>query len=86
MSNIDSIREDYNIGDPIRIVCSLGIKEGFIESISENRIKKTDLVNVFKCNNPRCICSTEQELPHIFRQVAPEIQKFRCIYCESKAK
>ena len=39
MSNIDSIKEDYNIGDPIRIVCSLGVKEGFIESISENRIK-----------------------------------------------
>ena len=56
------------------------------KGITENRIKKTDLVNVFKCNNPRCICSTEQELPHIFRQVAPEIQKFRCIYCESKAK
>lgn len=30
MNNIESIKEDYVIGDPIRIVCSLGIKEGYI--------------------------------------------------------
>lgn len=39
MTNIESIKEDYNIGDAIRIKCSLGIKEGFIVSFSENRIK-----------------------------------------------
>ena len=39
MNNIESIKEDYNIGDPIRIVCSLGIKEGYIVDFKENRIK-----------------------------------------------
>lgn len=39
MNNIDSIKEDYNIGDPIRIVCSLGIKEGYIVDFREDRIK-----------------------------------------------
>lgn len=39
MNNIDSIKEDYNIGDPIRIVCSLGIKEGLIVDFREDRIK-----------------------------------------------
>ncbi len=39
MNNIDSIKEDYNIGDPIRIVCSLGIKEGYIVNFKEDRIK-----------------------------------------------
>ncbi len=39
MINIDSIREDYNIGDPIRISCSLGIKEGYIVAFIEDRIK-----------------------------------------------
>ena len=39
MNNIDSIKEDYNIGDPIRIVCSLGIKEGYIVDFKVDRIK-----------------------------------------------
>lgn len=39
MNNIDSIREDYNIGDPIRISCSLGIKEGFIVAFMGDKIK-----------------------------------------------
>lgn len=39
MSNIESIKEDYNIGDPIRIECSLGIKEGYIMDFKEDRIK-----------------------------------------------
>lgn len=39
MNNIESIKEDYNIGDPIRIVCSLGIKEGYIVDFREDRIK-----------------------------------------------
>ena len=39
MNNIESIKEDYNIGDPIRIVCSLGIKEGYIVDFKEDRIK-----------------------------------------------
>lgn len=55
-------------------------------------IKRTKLdlpekiTNVIKCNNPRCITSTEQELPHIFRLVDKENKIYRCIYCESKAK
>lgn len=39
MSRIDSIKEDFKIGDPIRIACSLGIKEGYIIDIKEDRIK-----------------------------------------------
>ncbi|MBQ8344681.1 MAG: aspartate carbamoyltransferase regulatory subunit [Clostridia bacterium] len=56
------------------------------------RIKKyhpalpEQVVNIVKCNNPRCITSTEQELPHIFRLTDAEHRTYRCIYCESKAK
>lgn len=31
------------------------------------------------CHNPKCICQTEQELPHIFRR---EDGVLRCLYCE----
>ena len=41
---------------------------------------------VIKCKNPRCITSTEQELPHVFRLTDREKRIYRCIYCEAKAK
>ena len=44
------------------------------------------LVNVVKCQNPRCITSTEQELDHIFVLTEPENGVYRCIYCEAQAK
>ena len=36
------------------------------------------------CDNPRCISSTEQELPHKFKLVDAEHGIYRCVYCESK--
>ena len=44
------------------------------------------LTNVIFCKNPRCITSTEQELPHIFRLTDREKGTYRCIYCDSRAK
>ena len=44
------------------------------------------LVGVIKCKNPRCITSTEQELPHIFRLTDREKKIYRCAYCETKAE
>ena len=38
---------------------------------------------VIRCTNPRCITSTEQELPHIFKLTDREKRIYRCIYCES---
>ena len=44
------------------------------------------IVDEFKCTNPRCITSTEQELQHAFRLMDAEHRIYRCIYCDSKAK
>ena len=44
------------------------------------------LTNVIKCKNPRCITSTEQELPQIFKLTDKDNQVYRCLYCETKAK
>ena len=38
------------------------------------------------CDNPRCITSTEQEIPHIFHLTDREERVYRCMYCESRAK
>ncbi len=42
--------------------------------------------DVIKCKNPRCITTTEQDLPHIFKLTDPATKTYRCIYCEAKAK
>ncbi len=42
-----------------------------------------ELEGVLKCRNPRCICSTEQELPQIFRLTDRAKREYRCIYCET---
>ena len=45
---------------------------------------KTVEDNRLMCDNPRCISSTEQELPHKFKLVDAEHGIYRCIYCEAK--
>ncbi len=42
------------------------------------------LTGVIRCKNPRCITSTEQELPHVFRLTDREKKIYRCVYCETK--
>lgn len=43
------------------------------------------LTNILRCKNPRCITTTEQEIPHIFRLTNAEKREYRCIYCDTKA-
>ena len=72
---------------------------GFIDpNITVNIIKDNEIIgkkhielhkmvsNMIKCKNPRCITSTEQELPHIFKLTNPEKRTYRCIYCETEAE
>ena len=44
------------------------------------------ITNIIFCKNPRCITTTEQELPHIFRLTDKEHKVYRCIYCEVKGE
>ncbi|WP_236906282.1 hypothetical protein [Clostridium isatidis] len=53
-----------------------------IRNLNTERHKR--LTNLIKCNNPRCITSTEQELEHIFELRDKEDEIYRCIYCEAK--
>lgn len=59
------------------------IKDG---AITEKRTLSLPekLVNVLECKNPRCITSTEQELPFIFKLDDDKTGTYRCIYCETK--
>lgn len=90
MGKKDIIKIDADIEIALDVV-------GFIDpGITINTIKDEKLVdkrhlqlpekieNVCKCKNPRCITTTEQELPHIFKLTDRENKVYRCIYCDSK--
>ena len=61
------------------------IKDGKREKV-EHIEPPTEVVDIIKCKNPRCITTTEQELPHVFKLTDKENRVYRCLYCESKAK
>ena len=44
----------------------------------------TQIKNVIKCKNPRCITSIEQELDQIFMLTDQTKGVYRCKYCEEK--
>ncbi len=44
------------------------------------------LTNVIFCKNPRCITTTEQELPNIFHLTNKEKKEYRCTYCEAQGE
>ena len=46
----------------------------------------TELRNVVKCKNPRCITSVEQEIVQIFRLKNRENKVYRCAYCDAEHK
>ena len=44
------------------------------------------IVNIAKCQNPRCITSEERELDQVFILTDKENQNYRCKYCEMSLK
>ena len=57
------------------------------EMVAKKKLELPEkLTNVIKCKNPRCITSTEQELPQIFKLTDEDKKIYRCIYCETAAK
>ena len=80
---------DYDINLDILGYVDPGISVSIIKDGNTIEKKKVDLpeqiVNVVKCKNPRCITTTEQELPHVFRLTDPEHKIYRCVYCDTKS-
>ena len=44
------------------------------------------IINVAKCQNPRCITSVEKSLDQVFNLTDRENQVYRCKYCEMSLK
>ena len=47
--------------------------------------KPERIVNIVKCQNPRCITSVEKELDQVFILTDKEKQIYRCKYCEGRS-
>lgn len=61
------------------------IKNG--ELIKKKKMTLPDkLTNVIFCKNPRCITTTEQELPNIFNLTDRDQKIYRCAYCEARGE
>ena len=88
--DIIKIDSDFDVDTDILGYVDPGVTINIIRDgkIAEKRTLElpTELTDVLKCKNPRCITSTEQELPHIFRLTDREHRVYRCIYCETKGK
>jgi aspartate carbamoyltransferase regulatory subunit len=59
------------------------IRDGALVEKKKMALPET-LTNVIFCKNPRCITTTEQELPHVFRLTDADKRTYRCIYCEAQ--
>ena len=73
-------------GKYMRMSLILKLLEWAKESkVREDLLKgKTLVYNEYRCNNPKCITASEQELDHVFKEADKEHGVYRCIYCESK--
>ncbi len=61
------------------------IKDGKIIKKTHMELPKK-LVNIIKCENPRCITSEEREIDQVFELTDRENKIYRCKYCEAQAK
>ena len=83
------ISEDIEIGLDILGYIDPGITVNVIRDgklVEKHSVDLPEKITGYlKCNNPRCITTTEQELPHVFLLTEPENRVYRCLYCETKA-
>ena len=61
------------------------LKEAEEDRVYHEKPMENVLENVIKCNNTRCITSSERALNHKFRLMDRDKNIYRCVYCDSKA-
>ena len=61
------------------------VVDGVLSSKDHLQLPK-ELVNVIKCQNPRCITSVEREIPHVFYLADETSGKYLCKYCDVESK
>lgn len=75
---------DLNLVSVISRNATINIIEGGVITEKFTPSLPEEVKGIFRCKNPRCITSIEQELPHIFKLTNPKTKTYRCIYCEQE--
>ena len=85
--DIVKISEDLDIDLDVLGYIDPGITVNYINNGARVEKKALSLpetlTNVLTCKNPRCISSTEQELPQVFKIVDRNRALYRCAYCDT---
>lgn len=88
--DIIKIDSDYHVDTDVLGYVDPGVTVDIIRNgvlVEKKQINlPEELTGVIQCKNPRCISSTEQELPQIFKLTDRKNRVYRCLYCETKAK
>ncbi|MDR0396126.1 MAG: aspartate carbamoyltransferase regulatory subunit [Oscillospiraceae bacterium] len=85
--DIIKIDEDFDVNldalgfvDPTVTVSV--IRDG--QTVGKRKISPPErIVNVIRCNNPRCITTTEPGLDHVFHLTDASRRQYRCAYCDA---
>ncbi|MBQ4592350.1 MAG: aspartate carbamoyltransferase regulatory subunit [Clostridia bacterium] len=84
------IAEDYEVDLGILGYIDPGITVNIIrdgELVEKHTVDLPEKITGYlKCNNPRCITTTEQELQQVFKLANRETATYRCIYGEAEHK
>lgn len=88
--DIVKISEDLDLDLDVLGYIDPGITVNYIKNgqrVAKKSLQLPEtLTNVLVCKNPRCITSTEQELPQIFKIVDRSKALYRCAYCDAIVK
>ena len=82
------VSRKYGKKDIIKIDSNITVNkvvDGVLSSKDHLQLPK-ELVNVIKCQNPRCITSVEREIPHVFYLADETSGKYLCKYCDVESK
>ncbi|MBR6396556.1 MAG: aspartate carbamoyltransferase regulatory subunit [Lachnospiraceae bacterium] len=77
---------DLNMLAVVSESATINIIRGGILEEKKSPVLPEVIKDIFKCKNPRCITSIEQELPHIFTLTDKKTRTYRCRYCEQAFK
>ena len=69
-------------GKYIRMALILKLLNQAVTENSDATKLRKEIINQFKCNNPKCITTVEQELDQVFVLTDEEKNIYRCKYCE----
>ncbi|MDV4151710.1 aspartate carbamoyltransferase regulatory subunit [Clostridium sp. AL.422] len=61
------------------------VKNGVIFRKIKPELPKS-VVNILKCNNPRCITTVENYVPHTFKLINEDKGSYKCDYCDNIIK